>query len=199
MSAEFRKCLKLERDRARSRRESAQGKFEAAMLSLDQHVESFDDPGKIAVFSDGCADAERVYSYDESVDDSYYTRRIKVARRRLQETGGDAQPHPPKRQEPAREYRRPGGSPSPRSGRREHALLETPEKNFTFLQGPVKAGARTMFRAPYRVVLMRGNAKNPRLRHEGGRAIRERFPSDASPRFQRTAARRGRLAPPANR
>ena len=83
MSEEFRKCLKLERDRARSRRESAQGRFEAAMLSLDQHVESFDDPGKIAVFSDGCADAERVYSYDESVDDSYYTRRIKVARRRL--------------------------------------------------------------------------------------------------------------------
>ena len=83
MSAGFRKCLKLERDRARSRRESAQGKFEAAMLSLDQHVESFDDPGKIAVFSDGCADAERVYSYDESVDDSYYTRRIKVARVRL--------------------------------------------------------------------------------------------------------------------
>ena len=83
MSAEFRKCLKLERDRARSRRESAQGSFETAMLSLDQHVESFDDPGKIAMFSDGGAEAERVYSYDESVDGSYYTRRIKVARRRL--------------------------------------------------------------------------------------------------------------------
>jgi hypothetical protein len=53
------------------------------MLSLDQHVESFDDPGKIAMFSDGGAEAERVYSYDESVDGSYYTRRIKVARRRL--------------------------------------------------------------------------------------------------------------------
>ena len=38
-----------------------------------------------------------------------------------------------------------------------------------------------MFRAPYRVVLMRGNAKNPRLRHEGGRAIRERFPSESAP------------------
>ena len=83
MSEEFRKCLKLERDRARSRRESAQGSFESAMLSLDQHVESFDDPGKIAMFSDGGAEAERVYSYDESVDGSYYTRRIKAARRRL--------------------------------------------------------------------------------------------------------------------
>ena len=56
MSEEFRKCLKLERDRARSRRESAQGSFESAMLSLDQHVESFDDPGKIAMFSDGGAE-----------------------------------------------------------------------------------------------------------------------------------------------
>ena len=74
MSEEFRKCLKQERDRARSRRESAQGSFESAMLSLDQHVESFDDPGKIAMFSDGGAEAERVYSYDESVDGSYYTR-----------------------------------------------------------------------------------------------------------------------------
>ena len=70
MSAEFRKCLKQERDRARSRRESAQGSFESAMLSLDQHVESFDDPGKIAMFSDGGAEAERVYSYDESEDGS---------------------------------------------------------------------------------------------------------------------------------
>ena len=83
MSGDFKKCLKQERDRARSRRESAQGSFEASMLSLDQHVESFDDPGKIAVFSDGGAEAERVYSYDESVDGSYYTRRIKAARRRL--------------------------------------------------------------------------------------------------------------------
>ena len=36
MSEEFRKCLKQERDRERSRRESAQGKFEASMLSLDR-------------------------------------------------------------------------------------------------------------------------------------------------------------------
>ena len=83
MSEEFRKCLKQERDRARSRRESAQGKFEASLQSFDQFLDTFEDPSKAAVFSDGSADAERVYSYDESVDDSYYTRRIKVARRRL--------------------------------------------------------------------------------------------------------------------
>ena len=83
MSADFRRCLKQERDRERSRRESAQGMFEAAMLSLDLHAELFDDPGKIAVFSDGGAEAERVYSCDESADGSYYTRRIKAARRRL--------------------------------------------------------------------------------------------------------------------
>ena len=83
MSADFKRCLKQERDRARSRRESAQGSFEAAMLSLDLHAELFDDPGKIAVFSDGGAEAERVYSCDESADGSYYTRRIKAARRRL--------------------------------------------------------------------------------------------------------------------
>ena len=83
MSADFKRCLKQERDRERSRRESAQGMFEAAMLSLDLHAELFDDPGKIAVFSDGGAEAERVYSCDESADGSYYTRRIKAARRRL--------------------------------------------------------------------------------------------------------------------
>ena len=83
MSAEFRRCLKNERRREKTWRMSERGTFEAAMLSLDQHVESFDDPGKIAMFSDGGAEAERVYSYDESVDGSYYTRRIKAARRRL--------------------------------------------------------------------------------------------------------------------
>ena len=31
-------CLKLERDRERSWRESRQGAFEASMLSLDEHV-----------------------------------------------------------------------------------------------------------------------------------------------------------------
>ena len=42
-----------EADRAKSRRNSRQGAFDAAMLSLDAHMETFDDPSKIATFSDG--------------------------------------------------------------------------------------------------------------------------------------------------
>ena len=59
-------CLKLERDRERSWRESWQGAFEASMLSLDEHVAKFDDPGKIATFSDCGAGEERIFArYDE--------------------------------------------------------------------------------------------------------------------------------------
>ena len=59
-------CLKLERDRERSWRESRQGAFEASMLSLDEHVAKFDDPGKIATFSDCGAGEERIFArYDE--------------------------------------------------------------------------------------------------------------------------------------
>ncbi len=57
---EYRYRLKLERDRARSWRESRQGAFEASMLSLDEHVAKFDDPSKIATFSDGGRGAESV-------------------------------------------------------------------------------------------------------------------------------------------
>ena len=56
-------CLKLERDRERSWRESRQGAFEASMLSLDEHVAKFDDPGKIATLSDGGKVEEAVRSY----------------------------------------------------------------------------------------------------------------------------------------
>ena len=45
-------CLKLERDRERSWRESRQGAFEASMLSLDEHVAKFGgdfDPIRVAV------------------------------------------------------------------------------------------------------------------------------------------------------
>ncbi len=83
MSAEFMKCLKREHDRERSRRESAQGEFEASHLSLDRLFDSFEDPSKAAAFSDGGKDAERVCSFDEGFDGSFYARRIKVARRRL--------------------------------------------------------------------------------------------------------------------
>ena len=57
---EYRYRLKLERDRERSWRESRQGAFEASMLSLDEHVAKFDDPSKIATFSDGGRGAESV-------------------------------------------------------------------------------------------------------------------------------------------
>ena len=46
-------ALKREADRERSWRKSRQGAFESSMLSLDEHVAKFDDPGKIAAFSDG--------------------------------------------------------------------------------------------------------------------------------------------------
>ena len=52
-----------EADRAKSRRNSRQGAFDAAMLSLDAHMETFDDPSKIATFSDGGRGAEHVRSY----------------------------------------------------------------------------------------------------------------------------------------
>ena len=49
-----------EADRAKSRRNSRQGAFEASMLSLDEHMETFDDPSKIATFSDGGTGAASV-------------------------------------------------------------------------------------------------------------------------------------------
>ena len=49
-----------EADRAKSRRNSRQGAFDAAMLSLDAHMETFDDPSKVATFSDGGKGAESV-------------------------------------------------------------------------------------------------------------------------------------------
>ena len=62
-----RRCLKLERDRERSWRESRQGAFEASMLSLDEHMAKFDDPSKIATLSDGGKYAEAVRSCGEDV------------------------------------------------------------------------------------------------------------------------------------
>ncbi len=56
-----------EADRAKSRRNSRQGAFDAAMLSLDAHMETFDDPSKIATFSDGGKGAASVCEDDESV------------------------------------------------------------------------------------------------------------------------------------
>ena len=58
---------KQERDREGAhRRDTRQGAFEASMLSLDEHMAKFDDPGKIATFSDGGKGAESVCEADES-------------------------------------------------------------------------------------------------------------------------------------
>ena len=51
MSEGYRKALKRECDRERSRRMSRQGSFEASMLSFDEHMAKCDDPSKIATFS----------------------------------------------------------------------------------------------------------------------------------------------------
>ena len=52
---------KQERDREGvHRRDTRQGVFEASMQSLDEHMAKFDDPSKIATFSDGGKGAESV-------------------------------------------------------------------------------------------------------------------------------------------
>ena len=84
MSAEFKKCLKLERDRARSRRESAQGKFEASHQSFDRFLDTFEDPSKAAVFSDGSAGEERIVAdCDGDSSTAYFRTCVKRAMNRL--------------------------------------------------------------------------------------------------------------------
>ena len=80
----YRQALKLERDRERSRRESAQGKFETSMLSLDRLVDTFEDPSKAAAFSDGGAEAEwAVRACDGERSPAYYRACVKRALNRL--------------------------------------------------------------------------------------------------------------------
>ena len=58
---------KQERDREGAhRRDTRQGAFEASMLSLDEHMAKFNDPSKVATFSDGGKGAESVCEADES-------------------------------------------------------------------------------------------------------------------------------------
>ena len=83
MSGEYAKCLKRERDRKAKRRETEQGAFEAEMLSFDRLVDSFEDSSKAAIFSDNGVGAAAIRSSDEMGGSSFYTQRIKVARRRL--------------------------------------------------------------------------------------------------------------------
>ena len=52
---------KQERDREGvHRRDTDKGRFEASMLSLNEHMAKFDDPSKVATFSDGCKGAESI-------------------------------------------------------------------------------------------------------------------------------------------
>ena len=52
---------KQERDREGAhRRDTDKGRFEASMLSFDEHMAKFDDPSKVATFSDGGKGAESV-------------------------------------------------------------------------------------------------------------------------------------------
>ena len=52
---------KQERDREGAhRRDTDIGRFEASMLSFDEHMAKFDDPSKVATFSDGGKGAEDV-------------------------------------------------------------------------------------------------------------------------------------------
>ena len=58
----IRVSYRQEADREREWRRTRQGEFESSMPSLDAQVEKFDDPGKIAAFSDGGAGAERIFA-----------------------------------------------------------------------------------------------------------------------------------------
>ena len=58
----IRVSYRQESDREREWRRTRQGEFESSMPSLDAQVEKFDDPGKIAAFSDGGAGAANVRS-----------------------------------------------------------------------------------------------------------------------------------------
>ena len=60
--AGYLKALKREADREREWRKTRQGAFESSFVSIDEFTERFDDPGKIAVFSDGGRGAEAVFA-----------------------------------------------------------------------------------------------------------------------------------------
>ena len=62
LAAEYdRATTQKERDREGAhRRDTDKGRFEASMLSFDEHMAKFDDPSKIATFSDGGKGAESV-------------------------------------------------------------------------------------------------------------------------------------------
>ena len=80
----YRASLKRERDRDRSHRQTKQGEFEAAFVSLDQIVDGFADPSKTVAFSDGGAGADAIIDHcDGTTPETLYARRLKSARDKL--------------------------------------------------------------------------------------------------------------------
>ena len=71
-----------EADRAKSRRNSRQGAFDAAMLSLDAHMETFDDPSKIATLSDGGRGAASVRNGGVELPDDVLEEALKPLSKR---------------------------------------------------------------------------------------------------------------------
>ncbi len=73
-----------------SRTQTYKGRFISSMLSLDEHVESFEDPSKIKAFSDGCAGAEKTVARcdrektDPEEGGNYYTQCENTARNALE-------------------------------------------------------------------------------------------------------------------
>ena len=79
----YRASLKRERDRDRSHRQTKQGEFEAAFVSLDQFpadAEKYE-----SWYSDGGGGVDAIIDHcDGTTPETLYARRLKNARRRLQ-------------------------------------------------------------------------------------------------------------------
>ena len=111
----YRKALKMERDRNRSRRRYRKGMFQENMLHLEhyldfQDVENDEYDPRNAWISDKDAGAEKIRSFDERRDGSHYTRadqgRTATPRSQLPGTHRGVQPRREEREEPARKHRR---------------------------------------------------------------------------------------------
>ena len=57
-------CRKLEDDREFAKLRYLKGRFHASMVSVDQLVDSFEDPGKIQVFTDDSVGGDKVLRAD---------------------------------------------------------------------------------------------------------------------------------------
>ena len=66
--AEYRKALKREEYRERKWRMTSQGAFESGFASIDEFSAGFDDPGKIAAFSDRGAGEAGIFAGFEARD-----------------------------------------------------------------------------------------------------------------------------------